>query len=56
MAYHDLDYNGCWFNRSLTSAFGPEVKYGDVRSCAAVGGEPDIRRADLGARFNEYAP
>src|SRR5215468_4932713 len=22
MAYHDLAYNGCWFNRSLTSAFG----------------------------------
>jgi hypothetical protein len=35
---------------------GPKAKSGDVRFCAAVGGEADIRRAYSERRLYEYAP
>jgi hypothetical protein len=44
------------FASRAMSPDGPKAKSGDVRFCAAVGGEADIRRAYSERRLYEYAP
>jgi hypothetical protein len=47
--------SGKFASRAM-SPDGPKAKSGDVRFCAAVEGEADIRRAYSERRLYEYAP